>query len=144
MDVMVRLLCLTIAASLIVCAAGDPRLAVILKSADDWNSGDVAAYAQCYEESPDTTFVGKAVTRGTEAVVERYRRAYPDRDHMGKLTFSELQPRTLTPKLAIVTGRFTLDRAKEFGGNSTGLFTLVMRKGAHGWRIIHDHTSSDH
>jgi len=28
------------------------------------------------------------------------------------------------------------------GGNKAGIFTLVLRKGASGWRIIHDHTSA--
>jgi ketosteroid isomerase-like protein len=61
---------------------------------------------------------------------------------MGKTTFSELQARPLSADLAIVTGRFHLERALEFGGNKAGLFTLVMRKSAAGWRIIHDHTSA--
>ena len=27
------------------------------------------------------------------------------------------------------------------GGDATGNFTLILRKGAAGWKIIHDHTS---
>jgi ketosteroid isomerase-like protein len=52
-----------------------------------------------------------------------------------------LQARTLSASLAIVTGRFTLERTAEGGGKATGLFTLVLRRGPSGWRIIHDHTS---
>jgi uncharacterized protein (TIGR02246 family) len=117
-------------------------VAVIQKSADDWNRGDLAAYVQCYEQSPDTTFVGNEVSRGMSQVLDRYRRAYPDKDHMGTVTFSELAPRILTPDLAIVTGRFHLTRTADMGGNKAGIFTLVLRKGASGWRIIHDHTSA--
>jgi ketosteroid isomerase-like protein len=62
---------------------------------------------------------------------------------MGKTTFSDLEARPLTPGLAIVTGRFQLQRDAQSGGEKSGLFTLVMRKGAAGWRIIHDHTSAD-
>ncbi|HSR54241.1 MAG TPA: nuclear transport factor 2 family protein, partial [Acidobacteriota bacterium] len=55
---------------------------------------------------------------------------------MGKTTFSELETRPLTPELAIVTGRFHLRRDAGSGGDKSGLFTLVMRKGDSGWRII--------
>jgi uncharacterized protein (TIGR02246 family) len=117
-------------------------LAVVEKSADDWNRGDLAAFVQCYEQSPETTFVGTAVSRGTAAVLERYRQTYPDAARMGKTTFSELQARPLSAELAIVTGRFRLERDAQWGGNKTGLFTLVMRRTSKGWRIIHDHTSA--
>jgi uncharacterized protein (TIGR02246 family) len=116
--------------------------AVVEKSADDWNRGDLEAFVQCYEQSPETTFVGTEVSRGTDAVLSRYQRAYPDAAHMGKTTFSELQARPLSADLAIVTGRFHLTREAQLGGDKSGLFTLVMRKGAAGWRIIHDHTSA--
>ncbi len=119
----------------------DERLAVIIKSAEDWNRGDIEAFVQSYEQTPETTFVGATVTHGAEDILARYRRGYPDRARMGKLTFSELQARPLSATLAIVTGRFTLERTVEAGGKSTGLFTLVLRRGAAGWRIIHDHTS---
>src|SRR5262249_22447184 len=135
---------LWMAVALAACSAAgaennDQRLAVIQKSAEDWNRGDVEAFVQSYEQSPETTFVGAKVSHGTADILARYRRDYPDRAHMGKLTFSELAPRTLSPTLAIVTGRFALERSAEAGGNATGLFTLVLRKGPAGWRIIHDH-----
>ena len=120
----------------------DDPLAVIRKSADDWNRGDIAAFVTCYEQSPETTFVGAAVSHGAENILARYRSSYPDTAHMGRLTFSDLAPRTLTPSLAIVTGRFTLERDAAAGGRATGLFTLVLRRGSDGWRIIHDHTSA--
>ncbi len=119
----------------------DERLQLILKSADDWNRGDIEGFVRSYEEGPETTFVGSTVMHGTQDILARYRRAYPDRQHMGKLTFSELNARTLSPTLAIVTGRFTLERSAQAGGKATGLFTLVLRRGRQGWRIIHDHTS---
>jgi uncharacterized protein (TIGR02246 family) len=136
---------------LIALAVGSPALAqdqaagiltVIEKSAEDWNRGDLEVFVQCYEQSPDTTFVGTEVSRGTDAVLSRYKRNYPDRDHMGTLTFAELHARPLSSDLAIVTGRFHLERKAEAGGNKAGIFTLVLRKTAAGWRIIHDHTSA--
>ena len=117
-------------------------LAVVEKSAEDWNRGDLEAYLHSYEQSPDTTFVGTEVSQGMGEVLDRYRRLYPDAAHMGKTTFSALQARLLNIDLAIVTGRFHLEREDRWGGNRGGLFTLVMRKGPDGWRIIHDHTST--
>ena len=127
---------------LLAAAGADDPVKVVQKSADDWNRGDLPAFVASYEQSPDTTFVGTTVSHGTDNILARYRRNYPDRAHMGKLTFSELQARTLVPTLAIVTGRFTLERDAAAGGHATGLFTLVVRRGANGWRIIHDHTST--
>ena len=115
---------------------------VLVKSAGNWSRGDLDGFLESYEMSPDTTFVGKEVTRGTDGLRARYLRAYPDAAHMGKTTFSELQVRPLAPGLAIVTGRYLLERQAEFGGNAHGIFTLVMRKGPQGWRVIHDHTTA--
>jgi uncharacterized protein (TIGR02246 family) len=138
-------LCLAVLAACapsIAQTASAEMLAVIEKSAADWNRGDLEAFVQCYEQSPETTFVGTEVSRGTDAVLSRYQRTYPDAARMGKTTFSELQARPLGADLAIVTGRFQLQRGAQWGGDKSGLFTLVMRKGASGWRIIHDHTSA--
>ena len=133
---------LFLACCLISAAQDKDVLAPILKSADDWNRGDLQAFMQSYETSPDTTFVGAEVARGTDAVLARYRRTYSTVEQMGKTSFSELKVRPLSPDLSIVTGRFTLERAASFGGRKTGVFTLVMRKSSAGWRIIHDHTSA--
>ena len=136
------LIAVALACCLTSAAQDQDILAVILKSAEDWNRGDLQAFMRSYEDSPDTTFVGTEVARGTDAVLARYRRTYSSVAQMGKTTFSELKARPLSPDLAIVTGRYTLERAQDAGGRKTGVFTLVMRKGSVGWRIIHDHTSA--
>jgi ketosteroid isomerase-like protein len=43
--------------------------------------------------------------------------------------------------VALLTARYVLHR----GGatTSSGPFTLVMQRQSDGWRILHDHTSSD-
>jgi len=131
-----------IASALIAASPADEMFAVLHQSVDDWNRGDLDAFVGCYEQSPETTFVGMEISKGVDGVLARYKRSYPDKEHMGRTTFSDLRARPLTPTLAIVTGRFTLDRKPEFGGRRTGVFTLVMRKGPVGWRIIHDHSSA--
>ena len=57
-----------------------------------WNRGDLAAFAADYEDSPETTFVGKDVTHGgTAAILARYQAHYPTREAMGTLTYSEIE-----------------------------------------------------
>jgi uncharacterized protein (TIGR02246 family) len=107
-----------------------------------WNRGDLAAFASDYEDSPETTFIGREITRGgTQAILERYRRNYPNRAAMGSLAFSEIEIRTLGADVALATGKYELKRTVAAGGDISGRFTLVLRKSAAGWKIIHDHSS---
>lgn len=107
-----------------------------------WNRGDVPSFMEGYLNSADLTFMGaRGVTRGYEATLERYRRDYPTPEKMGRLTFSELEFRTIGPGAALVLGKFTLERTKEGGGQAAGRFTLILQKTNRGWKIIHDHTS---
>lgn len=105
-----------------------------------WNRGDVEGFMRGYWRSEQLTFAGvNGITRGWLGVLERYRRSYPDRKAMGRLTFSELEITLLSPKAALVLGRWQLQRE---GDQPGGVFTLVLRKMPEGWRIVHDHTSS--
>lgn len=115
----------------------------ILKDSEDaWNRGDLAAFASYYEDSPETTFIGREVTRGgTQAILERYKRTYPTAEKRGRLTFSEIEVRPVAPGLALATGKYTLQRTAAGGGNATGRFTLIVRQTPAGWKIIHDHSS---
>ena len=106
-----------------------------------WNQGDIEGFMKGYADSPETTFVGKDVRKGYASVLARYRRDYPDRDHMGRTTFSDIEIRFIREDVAIVVGRFHLTRATQFGGDASGIFTLVVEKTAGGWKIVHDHTS---
>lgn len=107
-----------------------------------WNRGDLPAFASYYEDSPETTFMGREVVRGGQAaILQRYRKTYPTREAMGILTFSEIVIRPLADGVALVTGKFALQRTKEGGGDAAGRYTLVVRRTPAGWKIIHDHTS---
>jgi ketosteroid isomerase-like protein len=77
-----------------------------------------------------------------QAILARYRKAYPTREAMGTLSFSNIEVRRLGRGLALVTGEFHLDRTAAGGGNTSGRYTLILRKTPSGWKIIHDHTSS--
>jgi uncharacterized protein (TIGR02246 family) len=107
-----------------------------------WNRGDLVAFASYYDDSPETTFMGREVVRGgTQAILDRYRRSYPTREAMGTLTFSEIVVRPLADGVALVTGKFALKRTAAGGGDASGRYTLILKRTAAGWKIIHDHTS---
>ena len=107
-----------------------------------WNRGDIPAFMQTYENSPDTAYVGSAgVTKGYAQVLARYKQKYTTRQQMGALRFTDLAVRQLSPDVATTTGRFHLTRTKDAGGDASGWFTLILRKTSAGWKIVHDHTS---
>jgi beta-aspartyl-peptidase (threonine type) len=60
---------------------------------------------------------------------------------MGTLDFPELEILTLGPEAAMARGRWRLKMpdAKE----SSGMTSVVFRKLPEGWRIVHDHSSSE-
>jgi uncharacterized protein (TIGR02246 family) len=123
-------------------AQSDDVRAVLKQSEDAWNRGDLLAFASYYEDSPETTFIGREVVRGgVQAILERYRRTYPTRERMGTLAFANVEVRALAPDLALVTGEFHLQRTAAGGGDAAGRYTLILRRTPSGWKIIHDHTS---
>lgn len=112
-----------------------------------WNRADIPAFMQAYENSPETTFIGSTIRKGYEPILQRYRAAYANAAQMGTLSFSNIEVRLLpascgAAELAVVTGNFHLERTQK--GTATkddGIFSLVWRKGAQGWKIVLDHTS---
>ena len=121
--------------------------AAISEQAAAWNHGDIPAFMQAYENSPETTFIGATLRKGYQPILERYQKSYTNPAQMGTLTFNDLEVRLLPAscgqtEFAIVTGRFHLERAeKGEAKKDDGIFSLVWRKGAHGWKIVLDHTS---
>ncbi len=104
-----------------------------------WNRGDIDAFMTAYWDSPELSFSsGGQTTRGWEATRDRYKTRYPNREIMGKLTFSHLETRKLGDSAAMTLGRWHLERAESVGGN----FSLVWQKFGDQWLIVHDHSSS--
>ena len=114
---------------------------VLNAQVDAWNRGDVVAFMQGYNNSPQTTFVGKTVAHGYSNILERYRKNYAGKEKMGQLAFDDLEVHPLDAHFAFVTGRFRLARSASAGGDAQGIFSLVFEKTAAGWKIILDHTS---
>lgn len=121
--------------------AVDPSIrAVLEQQARDWNAGSIERFMQGYARRDDIRFAsGGDVQRGWQPVFDRYVKKYGDRAAMGRLTFSDVEVTMLSPEVALVLGRWRLQREKD---EPSGLFTLVFRKLPEGWRIVHDHTSA--
>jgi uncharacterized protein (TIGR02246 family) len=142
---MIRLLVvLCVAAVLSGCGApADPTediLTVMRRAEADWNAGDLEAYMDCYWRSDALRFAGGGgLRRGWQDVLEAYRKAYPDRESMGVLSFSDLDVTVLAPDTALVVGHWRIERGDEA---PHGVYTLLLRRLDAGWRIVHDHTSA--
>ena len=114
--------------------------AVLTSQQSAWNKGDIRAFMDGYWNSPDVTFSDSSgVSRGWQSVFTRYQQRYPTQAAMGRLDFSDLEIRSLSPASAMVLGKWHLTLGTEDVG---GVFTLVFQKFPEGWKIIHDHTSS--
>jgi ketosteroid isomerase-like protein len=145
-------LALTLSATLLSAQTGGSTdesaiRAAISAQVSAWNQGDIPAFMQAYEDSPDTTFIGATVNKGFQPISDRYKKAYSNPAQMGTLTFSDLGVRLLPSscgkaEFAVVTGRFHLQRSqKGEAQKDDGIFSLVWRKGPQGWKILLDHTS---
>ena len=106
-----------------------------------WNRGDLDGFMKSYWNDPAFTFFSDdQVTKGYDALHERYRKRYQaEGKEMGKLTFSELDVKPMGEGWVLVRGRWKVEKKAETSG---GLFTLVMRQTPEGWRTVHDHTSA--
>lgn len=107
-----------------------------------WNRGDLDAYMNGYARGPDLVFTsGGQIRRGWDDTVRRYRTRYGgDRAGMGQLAFEVLQVQSLGADGAIVLARWRLTGTPNAG---SGVFSVAFERRPEGWRIVHDHTSSD-
>lgn len=104
-----------------------------------WNRGDIDAFMIGYWENDSLMFIGKSgVTYGYKNTLANYKKNYPDTTVMGKLTFTLIHVKQLSPEYFHVTGKYHLTRTI---GDASGHFTLVFRKIKGTWVIISDHSS---
>jgi ketosteroid isomerase-like protein len=107
-----------------------------------WNHHDLDGFMAGYWKSADLTFFsGAKQTSGWQGTLDRYRAKYSGPgNEMGKLEFSDLRIEILGPNAAFVRGAWHLTMSD--GKTPHGIFTLVFRRFADGWKIVHDHTSA--
>ena len=107
-----------------------------------WNHGDLEGYMAGYLHSDALIFTsGGKIRRGWQDAYDHYKARYAsDPAAMGQLGFQIIEIDPIGSSGAIVLGRWTLTGTPHAGG---GVFTVVLERGADGWRIVHDHTSHD-
>lgn len=104
-----------------------------------WNRGDIDAFMVGYWENDSLMFIGQSgVTYGYKNTLANYKKNYPDTTVMGKLAFTLIHVKQLSPEYFHVTGKYYLTRTI---GDASGHFTLVFRKIDGRWMIISDHSS---
>ena len=112
---------------------------VLAKQSAAWNRGDIDAFMVGYWENDSLMFIGKSgITYGYKNTLANYKKNYPDTTVMGKLTFTLIQVKQLSPEYFHVTGKYYLTRTI---GDASGYFTLMFRKINGKWVIISDHSS---
>lgn len=103
-----------------------------------WDAEDLAGFMDFYWKSENLTFQsGGNRLLGWEALHSRYKTTYSGKKR-GTLDFTDISINVLSENVAYVLGRWEL----EFKDSSRGgLFTIIFKRMASGWKIIHDHTS---
>ena len=104
-----------------------------------WSNGDLEGFMQGYWKSDSLMFIGKrGPAYGWQTTLNNYKKTYPDKAAMGKLTFRIDKVELLSKQDAFVMGAWSLAREKDSPG---GYFTLWFRKINGEWKIVCDHTS---
>lgn len=109
-----------------------------------WSAGDLNAFMESYEDSPDTLFVGsQGVVRGKAAIAARYATQFGrgGPGQLGSLSFETLDIRTTGEHYALMIGRYHLQPVDRNKPEATGIFSLVFHERDGRWRIMCDHTS---
>lgn len=105
---------------------------------DAWNRGDIEGFMKYYWKSDSLKFIGKSgITYGWQKTLDNYKKSYPDKVTMGKLTFVIKGKEELSDKAVYIIGSWNLEREKPVGG----YFTLLWKKIKGEWVIVADHTS---
>ena len=112
------------------------------ESAEAWNRGELAGFMDDYLESENTTYIGGAgLLTGYESIRARYAPLFEPGAARDSLRFEDVRVRRMAAVEAIATARWILYEGETVTGS--GPFTLVLRHTSGGWKIIHDHSSSD-
>jgi uncharacterized protein (TIGR02246 family) len=112
------------------------------RSARDWNAGDLDGFMSDYARDSTTSYVsGGTVRYGYDRIREAYAGRFAPGAARDSLRFENLSARPLGDRHALVTARFILHR--DGRTTASGPFSIVMERRADGWKILHDHTSSD-
>jgi hypothetical protein len=77
----------------------------------EWNKGNIDGYMKGYWENDSLLFIGSNGPRyGYEVTLKRYKEAYPDADHMGKLISTNTRMQMLSKEYYFIVGTWQLQR----------------------------------
>jgi hypothetical protein len=129
--------------------------ALLAEQSAAWSRGDLDAFCSVYDDS--ALFISpNGLTRGRQAVLERYRKKYPNRDAMGTLTLDIVEMRPISGReISLlddalpgrvqgmsVAARWTLTFPRAAGAPdrppATGHTLLLLRPVRAGWLIVQD------
>lgn len=112
---------------------------VMADQAAAWNRGSIDDFMKGYWNNDSLVFVGKSgPTYGYGQTLTGYKQHYDTPDKMGKLFFTLLSIKELSPEYCFVVGKWLLKRK---AGDVGGTYTLLFRKIGGRWQIVVDHTS---
>lgn len=71
---------------------------VLREQLKEWNKGNLESYMQGYWKSDSVMFIGKSgITYGWQNTLDHYKKGYPDSQAMGKLDFTLLTVKPISP-----------------------------------------------
>jgi uncharacterized protein (TIGR02246 family) len=127
---------IAIALQMMLAASPDAALqAELTRQAGAWNRGDLDAFCAFYAD--DAVFISPSgVTRGRQAVLDRYKKRYPTPAAMGTLSLEAIDTRLFGQEGATAMARWTLSYPDK--PPATGLTLVVLRREGRSWRILQD------
>ena len=112
---------------------------VLKKQRIAWSNNNLEEFMEGYWKSDSLKFYGSnGVTYGWYDTLERYQKAYPTKDHTGKLSFRINDVSLINEGAYYVLGEYHIKRDL---GNADGIFMLIFKKINGEWKIIADTSS---
>lgn len=117
-------------------------MGIIEAQAQAWNTGDLDGYMAGYAKIDQLIFTsGAKIRRGYQATYDAFHTKYAqDKSKMGHLAFEVIEVQAVGADGAVVLGKWKLTGSPSDG---SGVFSVVLERRPEGWRVVHDHTSSD-
>ncbi|MDO5979671.1 YybH family protein [Flavivirga spongiicola] len=114
-------------------------LKVLKKQRLAWSDNNIEEFMESYWKSDSLKFYGSnGITHGWENTLDRYKRAYPTKDHTGKLNFKINAITKIAEGAYYVMGEYHLKREV---GNADGIFMIIFKRINGKWKIIADTSS---
>ena len=110
-------------------------LALLASQAKAWNEGNLEGFCAVYDDG--ALFVTPSgLTKGRQAVLDRYRKRYPDAAARGTLSLEPVEVRRIGGRALSLAARWKLTYEGKAPAEGWTLLVLERRRG--GWRIVHD------